>query len=442
MAWRNDQRVDDLPAPYQAEKVLGEGGEGVAWLAWDPLLQRRVVCKRLKHADRFLSTCADQGIGAVSKLQRLSALGLSPHIYGLQSRAATTWLIAEYVEGEQLAAFNSEQRQQWGVARVAGWAIDLLKFLLALRSVGLVHGDLSPGNVLVGEVGRLCVIDCLQAAAPGSIKRQRGTPGFMRHNAGAGTLHYRDDQYAVGCLLYWLLGSSGPRWLTDSGGGTQILNPPRPEGTAEESQTLWSLAAALTTEHEWSTHALKDGLRVLKELRRSTPVVEDTFMLPARAKHANTLPSRRPSSEPGGRDPWWATTMPSRLPTRIRTALTTGVMAALLGVSGWYLQAGQELGIQLGRVEILANTLLPSEFSRDWLIEVFNDEFRAARTFPQLGGIPWIMTVNCDYRQCALSLNRDGLAAPDALMESFPVTNEPALWTAAIRGLAREAAGR
>ncbi|MGD2008397.1 MAG: protein kinase, partial [Cellvibrionales bacterium] len=424
MVWRIDQCVDDLPAPYQAEKLLGEGGEGLAWLAWDPLLQRRVVCKRLKHADRFLSTRTPQAVGAVSKLQRLSALGLSPHIYGLHRQAATAWLVTEYFAGEELAAFSVEQRQQWGVARVAGWAVDLLKFLLELRSVSVVHGDLSPKNVLLGETGRLCVIDCLQAMPPGSIKRQRGTPGFMRHDVGADISRYRDDQYAVGCLLYWLLGSSGPRCITDDGGRTQILSPPRPTTVAEEAKTLWSLAAALTTEDEWSTHALKDGLRMLQQVWRSTPVVEDTFILSAPVEDASTLPSRKAPPEPRCRDRWLPNAKQLRLPSRASTALTTGVMAALLGLSGWYLQAGQEPGIRLGRVDIVANTALPSEFSREWLIEIVNDEFEAAQTLPQLSGKPWVMAVTCDYRQCALSVNRGGLAAPDALMESFPVTND------------------
>ena len=442
MVWRIDQCVDDLPAPYQAEKLLGEGGEGLAWLAWDPLLQRRVVCKRLKHADRFLSTRTPQAVGAVSKLQRLSTLGLSPHIYSLHHQAATAWLVTEYFAGEELAAFSVEQRRQWGVARVAGWAVDLLKFLLALRSVGLVHGDLSPKNVLLGEAGRLCVIDCLQAAPPGSLKRQSGTPGFMRHDVGADTPRYRDDQYAVGCLLYWLLGSSGPRWIADNGGRTQILSPPQPGGTAEESKTLWSLAAALTTEDEWSTHALKDGLRVLQQVRRSAPVVEDTFILSASAEDTTTATSRGAPPEPRRRNRWLPNAAQLRLPVRAHTALTTGVMAALLGLSGWYLQAGQEPGIRLGRVDIVANTALPSEFSREWLIEIVNHEFKAAQTLPLLIGKPWVMAVTCDYRQCALSVNRNGSAAPDALMESFPVTNEPDLWAAAIRELAREAAGR
>lgn len=127
------------------------------------------------------------------------------------------YILMELVKGEDLRRLVKEHGAQ-PESDVAAWAVQLLDILSYLhgQQPPVVHRDLSPDNLILGENGQLCVIDFGAAnhfvgAATGTLigKQAYIAPEQLRGKAEPGS-----DIYAFGCTLYFLLTASDPEPLS------------------------------------------------------------------------------------------------------------------------------------------------------------------------------------------------------------------------------------
>ena len=188
---------------YKLLSLIGSGGTADVWAARDERRERMVTIKLLRDRDdpssrrRFL----DEGLwleaiehpGIVRALGRHDALGL-------------TLIVFEHIEGMTL----SERLKQGPVAprEAASMVRQLGSALGALHAHGVLHMDLKPANVIVGDDGRLRLIDLGIADLIGNTPEIiRGTPGYAAPEVREGKAPTRaTDVYGLALVARELLG--------------------------------------------------------------------------------------------------------------------------------------------------------------------------------------------------------------------------------------------
>ncbi|HEY0133233.1 MAG TPA: serine/threonine-protein kinase, partial [Nannocystis sp.] len=138
-------------------QLLGQGGMGVVYTAWDELLDRRVALKLLRtgHDGDAQARILHEAKG----LARLSHPNVV-QIYEVSASGGRLFIAMEYIAGNTLRAWTDEQRRAGADPRVLlDMYIQAGRGLAAAHAQGLVHRDFKPDNVLVGEDGRARVVD-------------------------------------------------------------------------------------------------------------------------------------------------------------------------------------------------------------------------------------------------------------------------------------------
>lgn len=187
--------------PFQVMEKLGEGAFGEVFRAHDPRLQRDVALK-LRHRE-----IADETTSAREFLEEARRLARVRHpnvvvIHGADIHDGRFGLWTDYVAGPDLdvrlgagGVLLPSETTDLGVA--------LASALGAIHDAGLVHGDVKPSNVLLGDDGPR-LTDFGAGSDTGSEQSPRyASPRFaapeLFDGAPASTA---SDQYALGVLLY------------------------------------------------------------------------------------------------------------------------------------------------------------------------------------------------------------------------------------------------
>jgi tetratricopeptide (TPR) repeat protein len=138
-------------------RKLGEGGMGVVYYAFDPKLERPVALKVLRPAMRD----DHHSQGEARLLREAQAMARLSHpnvvqVFDTGKYDAAVYLAMEYVAGRDLRAWLATPhpwRDIIGVFLQAGHG------LAAAHAAGVIHRDFKPDNVLVGDDGRVRVLD-------------------------------------------------------------------------------------------------------------------------------------------------------------------------------------------------------------------------------------------------------------------------------------------
>lgn len=149
------QRVDR----YVLGRMLGAGGLGIVFEAWDPKLERHVAVKLVRNrrrraevrgAERFLREAQ-----ALARLSHPNVVG----VYGVGTceDGKTVYVVMEHVGGQTLRTWGDES------TRTPEALLDVFcaaaRGLAAAHAAGIVHRDFKPDNVMVDEDGRVRVLD-------------------------------------------------------------------------------------------------------------------------------------------------------------------------------------------------------------------------------------------------------------------------------------------
>ena len=261
---------------YEIAGRLGEGGQGEAFLANDTELIRQVVLKRY-HAS------GEAAVGEARALCRVRSANTA-RCLDLLRHAGALYLVMEYIPGRSLATIIKQGRlPEAHAVRLAGQVAEGLE---AVHACGLVHRDVKPSNVIVGDDGVARLVDFGLAAYLGStdLDTLSGSPPYMAPEQARRQperIDARTDLYGVGGLLYAMLTGEPPHpgksWeeKLDHARRGEVTPPRAIEGTIPvslERVVLKALAADPGQRHASAADLGRD-LRRYRLKRRVAPAL-------------------------------------------------------------------------------------------------------------------------------------------------------------------------
>jgi len=195
---------------YDVKEVLGMGGMGVVYRAFDRELQEPVAIKTLRPEAMAGDTVALERFKQEIRLARKIAHRNVVRTYDLGEVGGMYYLTMEYAEGTSLKQLiASRGRLPIPVTLTVGK--QLCRALEVAHEQGVIHRDIKPQNIVVEPSGFLKVMDFgiarLATPAPGTGLTQEGTsigtPDYMSPEQLSGMeLDARSDLYAAGVVLF------------------------------------------------------------------------------------------------------------------------------------------------------------------------------------------------------------------------------------------------
>jgi serine/threonine protein kinase/Tfp pilus assembly protein PilF len=193
----------------QLRELVGSGGYGTVYRAWDPQLAREVALKLL-NPDRAAEPAFEQSV--IAEGRRLARLR-HPNVidvYGADTHEGRVGFWMEFLEGQTLKQWvDTHGPMSSREATLIG--IDLCRALAAVHAAGLIHRDVKAQNVMRASGGRTVLMDFGTGVETGAIARLAGTPLYMAPElVSGGPATPKSDLYSLGALLFYLVSGEFP----------------------------------------------------------------------------------------------------------------------------------------------------------------------------------------------------------------------------------------
>jgi eukaryotic-like serine/threonine-protein kinase len=282
---------------YRLQHIVGSGGMGVVWEAWDERLERRVALKQLHRQSGASTKEAELANKRAMREARLTARLSHPHavpVFDVVEQEGQLWLIMQFIPSITLAAVLEEG----GPLRpdeAAQVGAEVASALSAAHAVGIVHRDVKPRNILIAEDGTALISDFGIAHALGDATLTtrgmiHGTPAYLAPEvARGGEADFASDVFSLGATLYSAMEGTPP-FGTDENSMALLhrvasgqFSPPRNSGVVTPV-----ILEMLSTDPEArpSMHTVADSLARLAADSRSIAGGE-TLTPPAPAEATN-----------------------------------------------------------------------------------------------------------------------------------------------------------
>ncbi|HEY3443812.1 MAG TPA: protein kinase [Paludibaculum sp.] len=296
----------DFGPRYRIEALLGEGGMGKVYKAFDRDLDRTVALKLVRPelaADPVSMDRLKQELLLASRVSQKSIL----RIHDLGDVGGTKFISMAFVDGEDLHQLISREGKL-ELERALTISKQLCRALDAAHAEEVVHRDLKPQNVLIDAAGTAYVSDfglakSLEAGAAlvtraGEIM---GTPRYMSpEQAESKPVDHRTDLYALGLIIYEMVTGDLPfrsdtvlqamyQRVTQAPKNPKLLNPDLPD------EIVSVIMRCLEKEPDARYQHARDILADLESGRAAKP-----------AAAPEPVAAPPPPAASGGKGKWWA----------------------------------------------------------------------------------------------------------------------------------------
>ena len=258
---------DVLQNRYRVVSLLGQGGMGAVYRAWDLRLEVPVALK-----EQLPQPGLDAGMLAQLRQQfKQEAVTLArlshPHLVRVTDffeERGNAYLVMEFLEGESLAD-RIAREGRLPEAQVLAWAQQLLDALVYCHGQGIVHRDIKPQNILLRPDGRAVLVDfgLVKLWNPNDPQtrtalRGMGTPEYAppeQYGQRGQTTDPRSDLYSLGATLYHALTGQAPPTASDRIADPELFHPVRTLNPQVSATTDAALLRALepARQKRWST---------------------------------------------------------------------------------------------------------------------------------------------------------------------------------------------
>ncbi|QKW38882.1 serine/threonine protein kinase [Actinomadura sp. NAK00032] len=276
---------------YRLDSVVGQGGMGTVWRAFDVMLDREVAVKEVvfppgltedERAILYERTFREARASA-----RLNHPGVVT-VHDVVQEGDRPWIVMELVSAPSLQ--DVIERGTLDPRRVADIGLQMLGALRHAHEKGILHRDIKPSNVLVTDSGRVVLTDFGIAQMEGDATLTQtglvmGSPAYIPPERAQGERAVpASDLWALGATLYAAVEGRSPY---------------------ERSDAMSSLQAVLTEPVPVARHAgplarVLDGLLAREPVHRMTaaqaqPLLTRVAAMPAPSRPAPSRPARPPA---------------------------------------------------------------------------------------------------------------------------------------------------
>jgi len=224
--------------PYEVVSVIGRGGMGVVFKAFEATLNRFVAIKML------LPHLAVSGAARkrFAREGQAAAAVIDDHvmpIHCVDQWQGVPYIVTQYSRGMTLQT-RIHKQGPLELREALRIGMQTARGLAAAHAQGLVHRDVKPSNILLdGTVERALLTDfgLARAADDASITRTgmiAGTPQYMSpEQARGGFVDARSDLFGLGCVLYTMCTAHAPFRASNSYAILRLINDEDPRSIRE-----------------------------------------------------------------------------------------------------------------------------------------------------------------------------------------------------------------
>ena len=191
---------------YQIIEELGKGGMGKVYKAVDTKINDKIALKLIKpdiSSDRKTIERFKNEIRTARKIRHRNIC----RMYDLGEEQGTHFITMEFVPGEDLRSMI-KMSGRLAVGTTINIAIQVCEGLAEAHSLGVVHRDLKPGNIMIDRQGNVRIMD-FGIARSREVKgitaagMMIGTPEYMSPEQVEGKdVDHRSDIYSLGIILF------------------------------------------------------------------------------------------------------------------------------------------------------------------------------------------------------------------------------------------------
>lgn len=190
---------------FEIQKVLGQGSQGVVYLARDPGLDRRVAVKTIRVSTADLKkhqTLLMQEARLVGSLQHPNIISL----YEAGEDRGLLYLVFEFVSGLSLTQ-HIRRQGPLKIREAIEIMIQILSGIQHAHDRGIIHRDLSPSNILLDHGGMPRIMDfgiSIVTGAEESLRKDvAGTPCYMSpEHFSKDPVTFQSDIFSLGLIFY------------------------------------------------------------------------------------------------------------------------------------------------------------------------------------------------------------------------------------------------
>ncbi|MCW2874847.1 serine/threonine-protein kinase [Actinacidiphila oryziradicis] len=327
---------------YRLLSELGRGGMGVVWGALDEVLGREVAVKEVRapagldeHGVRQLYARLEQEGRAAARVEHPNVIT----VYDVAMAEGSPWIVMELVRGLTLSDVLSAEGplEPRRAAQICG---RVLAGLRAAHEKGVLHRDVKPGNVLIGDDGRVVLTDFGIATFEGSSALTRtgelvGSPEFLPPERALGrTPGPESDLWSLGVLLFVSVEGDSP-FRRDTALSTMRAVVEEEPPVPRRAKPLVPVLEGLLRKDPARRLSGWEAQRILDEVAAGRTPYSAPTVVGIRAPAAPfTPPSARAHASPAAAARAITARGRRKRPRRAVAAMAAGVLALLLAAGG------------------------------------------------------------------------------------------------------------
>ena len=291
---------------YRIVTLLGQGGMGAVYRAWDLRLDIPVALKEMIPQPNLDQDLLQKLRAQFHREAALVATFDHPNLVNVSDffqEEQKAYLVMSFVEGEDLQAHINRM----GVLpeeQVLNWADQLLDALAYIHNQGVIHRDIKPQNVILHPDGKVILVDfgLVKLWNPKdprtqTVIRSMGTPGYApleQYDSSRGHTDPRSDLYSLAATLYYAFTGQAPPSATERVVNPESLRPVRERNPHVSPHVHAALLRALALQPQdrfQSASAMRDALRHPSVAQPET--YTPTVYTPPPAQNPPASPQRR-----------------------------------------------------------------------------------------------------------------------------------------------------